>query len=171
MSHHAFDTDFAPMGLLAPEVEDDIVVDGYDLGCSLAAATNRLAAKRLTPAERAWKDQYLTLLANYPQLEVRIGLAARGSLTMARTLVHDRSIRVRRALAVNPFIADLDLQTKLAQDRDESVVLALIDATDPWMEACEVILTGQHGEAKRELVRRKNLRTELLVLARRQGVL
>ena len=157
-------------GIEAPAESYAYDVDDYSAGVSLAESTNQVAGKPLSPEERAWKRQYLELLTGHPRIETRIGLAAHGSLQLARSMVHDRSKRVRQAIAFNPFIGDLDLQLALANDKELDVVLALIDATDPWLETCQVILTGPHLEARRELIERKNLRPEALPIAARRGL-
>ena len=67
----------------------------------------------------------------------------------------------RCAAAASRWNWDVRVQRLLAGDVDERVVLALLDATDPYVEACELIIDGPHVAARRVLAER-NLRTELL---------
>ena len=67
-----------------------------------------------------------------------------------------------RCLAVaSRWNGDARVQRLLAVDSDEWVVRAFIDATDPGVEACELIIAGPHVSCRRVLAQR-NLRGELL---------
>lgn len=79
-----------------------------------------------------------------------------------RALAIDLDVEMRRLAALSPWVIDRDLQTVLATDPDEEVVLNLLSKVDPHREANLHLLAGPHQRARRELARR-NLTTETLL--------
>jgi hypothetical protein len=79
-----------------------------------------------------------------------------------RALAIDPDVEMRRLAALSPWVIDADLQTVLATDPDETVVLNLLKRVDPHREANLHILASRHTAARRELARR-NLTTATLL--------
>ncbi len=79
-----------------------------------------------------------------------------------RALAIDPDVEMRRLAALSPWVIDADLQTVLATDPDETVVLNLLERVDPHREANVHILASRHTAARRELACR-NLTTETLL--------
>jgi hypothetical protein len=83
------------------------------------------------------------------------------SVTDVRAFAIDPDLQARLRAAASRWNWDLRVQLELAADEDERVVLALLDAVDPYREVVDVIIEGPHVAARRVLAGR-NLLTVLL---------
>lgn len=104
--------------------------------------------------DRAWFDGLIDLVVGCPDTAAAVSLAHACSLSIAKRLTRHHDRAVRQALCRNPLVVDVDLQVALAGDPDEQVVLALLDAVDPYVETCEAIIDGPHPAARRILAHR-----------------
>lgn len=116
-----------------------------------AAAFDRILGR----VPHAWGARLIELLCEYPDAAERVrAAAATTSLVALKKLAVDPLPEVRAAVTLNQLIVDADVQTTLAQDEDERVVLALLTSRTPHRTACEHILSSGHVGARAVLVRR-----------------
>lgn len=97
----------------------------------------------------AWGATLLRALAVHPDPSQRIRAAVRTtSLVALKSFATDPVPEVRAAVTLNQLIVDADVQSTLAADPDERVVLALLHSRTPHRAACEQILRSRHSQAR-----------------------
>src|SRR5690606_7222203 len=107
------------------------------------------------PASRAFLQRRLFDPSALPRpVEPGEPQLATWGLRDVRALAIDPDVEMRRLAALSPWVIDADLQTVLATDPDETVVLNLLKRVDPHREANLHILASRHTAARRELARR-----------------
>jgi len=133
---------------------DDIIrpldLDG-DLTELLSELGRALAIRTEKPSEVEWIDTITRAAASHPDPFIRAGLTRRATLRQLRHLVRDRHLGVRTMAATSPLVIDLGVQLAIAEDTEASVIHAMLDTCDPYMEVAQRLIACPHPSVRARL--------------------
>jgi len=125
-------------------------LDG-DLTELLSELGRALAIRTEKPSEVEWIDTITHAAASHPDPFIRAGLTRRATLRQLRHLVRDRHLGVRTMAATSPLVIDLDVQLAIAEDTEASVIHAMLDTCDPYMEVAQRLVACPHPSVRARL--------------------
>ena len=133
---------------------DDIILpadcDG-ELTDVLARLGQVLASRTEKQSESDWIETITRAAISHPDPFIRARLVKKATLRQLRHLVRDGHLGVRTLAATSPLVIDLGVQLAIAEDTDASVIHAMLDTCDPYMEVAERLLVCPHPSVRARL--------------------